>query len=239
MKKYLLPTMIICIALFMLAACSDKDDTEDNDSNENNETEEVDSEEENKAESSEDATEDATEEATEDATDESDEEEFDIEELSERMVEALDDRDMEFVAKYVHPEKGLLFSPYVYVMDEAVVLNENEVASMMDSDEIYEWGTYDGKGSPIDLTPTAYMDDFMDMTPFLDPDELLIDDLKERGNTLNNVNEVFPDAQVIEYYNDGSEEYAGIDWSSILFVYETDEAGSLQLVALIRDMWTI
>lgn len=214
MRKYLLPMLIMSLALCMLAACSQKDDDKKSDS----------AEEKNNDESSQE---------------ENADEELSIEELSDVMIEALDERDMESVASYVHPEKGLLFSPYVYVKDDAVVLDENEVASMMESDEIYEWGTYDGKGTPIELTPADYFDEFMEMEPFLEPDDILIDDLQDRGNTLNNIDEVFPNAQVIEYYNDGSEEYAGIDWSSIVFVYETDAAGSLQLLAIIRDMWTI
>lgn len=211
MKKFLLPIGVICLTLFLLVACSDKDA-----GNENNEKEEE----------------------NEENVDEIDVE-LTIEELSDTLIKALDNRDMELVATYVHPEKGLLFSPYVYVTDAAVVLNKNEVDQMMDRDQIKQWGIYDGKGSPIELAPSEYFDEFLDMTPFLEPDDILINDLQERGNTLNNVQEVFPDAQIIEYYNGGSEEYAGIDWSSVLLVYETNANESLQLIAIIRDMWTI
>lgn len=58
------------------------------------------------------------------------------------------------------------------------------------------------------------------MTAFMQADDGLIDDLKDRGNTLNNLKEVLPKAAIIEYYHEGSEEYTGIDWSSLVLVYD-------------------
>lgn len=164
---------------------------------------------------------------------------LDIQTLSNNIIKALDERDMETISTYVHPEKGLLFSPYIYVTEDAVVFDKSEVSGMLESEEKFNWGDYDGKGTPIELTPAEYFDKFLDMAPFLNQDEILIDNLQDRGNTKNNVKETFTDAQIIEYYNEGSEEYGGIDWNSILLIYEEDEAGQLQLIAIIRDMWTI
>lgn len=163
----------------------------------------------------------------------------DIETLSNKMIDALDNRDMETVADHVHPEKGLLFSPYVYVADDAVVFEKDEVGSMLDQDEQFDWGNYDGKGTPIELTPTDFFDEFLDMTPFQNPNDILLDEVQRRGNTINNIKDVFPDSHIIEYYNNGSEEYVGIDWESVNFVYEEDETGELYLVAIVRDMWTV
>lgn len=165
--------------------------------------------------------------------------EADMEDLSDEIIEALDERDMEAVATYVHDEAGLIFSPYVYVEEDAVLFAAEDVASMLDSSEPLVWGNYDGEGSPIELTPEEFFEEFLDMTPFLEANDVLVDDLQDRGNTTNNIAEAFPDARVVEYYNDGSEEYAGIDWESVNLVYEENEVGQPQLVALIRDMWTI
>lgn len=92
---------------------------------------------------------------------------------------------------------------------------------------------------PIELTPAEYFETFVDGKQFIDPDEVLINDLKQRGNVEKNIAEVFPDAQVIEYYDAGTEEFTGIDWSGLILVYERDSAGKLMLVAIIHDMWTI
>lgn len=161
------------------------------------------------------------------------------EEISDQVIQAVISKDMETVAHFVHPEKGLLFSPYIYIKDNAVVIEQEEIANLLDSDEVFNWGVYDGKGTSIELTPAEYFEEFLDMTPYKEPDEILVNDLQDRGNTKNNIGEVFPDAQVIEYYHKGSEAYGGIDWSSVLFIYEKDTDGVNQLVAIIRDVWTI
>lgn len=167
------------------------------------------------------------------------EEEADVQEVSDKIITALDERDMDTVAEYVDPEKGLTFSPYVYVTDDAVRFDKEDVPSMLDSDEAFVWGDYDGKGDPIELTPADYFDEFIDMEPYLEPDDVLVDDPQDRGNTKNNIKDVFPNTTVIEYYNDGSDEYGGIDWQSVDLVYDENDTGELQLVAIVRDMWTI
>lgn len=167
------------------------------------------------------------------------EEILDIRTLSDKIIQALADRDMETVGRYADKEEGLLFSPYVYVTENAVVFEQAEISTMLDQEQTYHWGDYDGKGTPIELTPTDYFAEFLEMDVFLDPDEVLLDDLQARGNTLNNLAEVYPNARVIEYYHDGTEEYTGIDWASLLLVYNEDETGELHLIAIIRDMWTI
>lgn len=161
------------------------------------------------------------------------------EEISEQLVEAIEREDMVTIAHFVHPEKGLLFSPYVHVDDSAVVIEQVDIANLLLSDEVFTWGVYDGKGTPIELTPAGYFEKFLDMTPYEETEEILINDLQNRGNTINNMREKFPNATIIEYYHEGSEEYGGNDWSSVLFVFEEDIDGVNQLIAIIRDMWTI
>lgn len=163
----------------------------------------------------------------------------DIIEVSDEVIQALDDQDMERVATHVHPKKGLLFSPYVYVTEDAIIFEQQEVSTLLEQDEVFTWGRYDGKGTEINLTPDDYFAEFLNVFPFLEPDDVLVDDLQDRGNTLNNIAEVFPNAEVVEYHYEGSEENAGIDWESLILVYEKDTEGTLKLIAIVRDMWTV
>lgn len=214
MKKFLLIFAAIFLVIAGLIACSSIDSQEES---EGQVTEEDDTEE----------------------TEENETETLDIDEQSERIIEALDNRDMKSVAEYVHPDKGLLFSQYIYVTNDSVTFKKDEVASLMGDEEEYTWGTYDGRGGKISLTPEEYFDVFLPMEFFVDPDDVIIDDLQDRGNTKNNLDEVYPNARFVEFYNEGSEEYAGIDWESIILVFEPDESNELKLVAIVRDMWTI
>lgn len=162
-----------------------------------------------------------------------------LKEVSDEIINALNTRDMDIIANHVDQEEGLLFSPYVYVTDEAVIFEKSEVAAMLESNTKYEWGHYDGRGTSIELTPNEYFDKFLDMTAYQDPDSVIENNPQHRGNTQNNIQDKFSEAEIIEYYDEGPEEYEGIDWSSIYLVYKKDDTEHLKLIAIIRDMWTI
>lgn len=220
------------------------DEVDDNDSDQAS-SEETDGTDENESETESadpdsDETDDQADETNQDEEDsESDDDGEDVQTIADKTIEALNARDMETIAEYVHPDKGLLFSPYVNIMDDAIVFSKDDVSGMLALDEAFVWGEYDGKGTPIELTPEEYFDEFLDMEPYLQPDDILIDDIQDRGNTLNNIRDVFPEGHIVEYYNEGSEEYEGIDWSSVNLVYEEDSSGDLKLVAIVCDMWTV
>lgn len=167
------------------------------------------------------------------------EEQVSVKQKAKEIIQAIASEEIGFVANAVHSKKGLLFSPYVHIEDDAVTFEKNEVTSLLENDQTYLWGNYVGSGKAIELTPNEYFDAFIQAELFLNPDEVLVDTFKKRGNMINNIAEVFPKAKVVELYREGSEEYGGMDWSSINLVFEQNENGIWKLVALITDQWTI
>lgn len=161
-----------------------------------------------------------------------------IEEVSQIIIESLAAKDIDTLVAFMSAEKGLLFSPYVFIEKEAVVLKPTEVSALLTSEKVYNWGQYDGSGLPIKLTGAEYIEDFLRMDRFLAPTEVRVDDAQERGNTVNNITTIFPDAHVIEYFSEGTEANAFNDWESLLLVYELSDSNELVLLAIVRDMWT-
>lgn len=237
MKRTFLAIILLLIMSLIVMACSDNNEINNGDLSENNGSSEKNQE--NETDDEQDSVEENQNIKESEEYKANEEEKLSIRELSDQIIDALDKRDMKFISQYVHPVKGLLFSPYAYLADEAVVIEKEAVSTMLDSNEAFDWGLYDGIGTPIELTPPEYFDEFLNMTPYQQADQILVDDIQKRGNTINNIREKFPDAEIIEYFQEGSEEYAGMDWSSVLLVYEHDETSGLQLVAVVRDMWTI
>lgn len=239
-KRYTLIAILFILSL-LLAACNNSGNNNGNENTPDDHTVVNNGDSESNDEDLSENDEDEVDENTDNSedNDHSSSELLTPEEISNELVEAIKNEDMATVGSFVHSEKGLLFSPYVYVDDEAVIIEQADIENLLDADEVLTWGVYDGKGTPIELTPADYFEEFLDMTPYEEPDEILINDLQNRGNTVNNVGEKFPNATIIEYYDDGSEEYGGIDWSSVLFVYEEDADGVNHLIAIIRDMWTV
>ncbi|WP_223811990.1 septum formation initiator family protein [Geobacillus sp. 46C-IIa] len=78
------------------------------------------------------------------------------------IVEALKAKDMDRLAMYVHPDKGVRFSPYGHVdIANDVVFAKDELPSLMESSRIYRFGTFDGSGEPIMMTFSDYFQKFV------------------------------------------------------------------------------
>jgi len=58
-----------------------------------------------------------------------------------------------------------------------------------------------------------------------------------KGNTKDNVKEVFPDAVFVEFHFPGTEKNGGMDWSSLRVVMKK-YGDDWKAVAIVRDRWT-
>lgn len=166
------------------------------------------------------------------------EEEMVLEEAS-KVISLLKDKDAEELANYVHEDKGVLFSPYAHIEEDAVTVKKEEVVEVFQSQEKKTWGTRDGSGEPIELTPHEYYSEFVYDANYHEADEVVLDPTEPRGNTLKNIKELFSDAHVVEYYVKGTEENDNMDWKALNLVFEKDQTGEWKLVAVVHDQWTI
>jgi glutaredoxin len=158
---------------------------------------------------------------------------------AEEILQLLKEKNEEELATYVHPKKGVLFSPYIFVDEKAITFNKEKVKEFFEDSEIYTWGTQDGSGEPIVLTPSDYYATFIYDSNFEQADETVFDRVETRGNTIRNITEVFPDSHSVEYFVKGTEEYGNMDWKALNLVFEQDEQGEWKLVAIVHDQWTI
>jgi hypothetical protein len=71
------------------------------------------------------------------------------------------------------------------------------------------------------------------------PEEVGFGEVIGKGNTINNIAEVWPDAVTVEYHFSGFDpQYGGMDWRSLRLVFEPEE-GAWRLVGIVHDEWTI
>ena len=166
------------------------------------------------------------------------EEEKVLEEAS-KVISLLKAKNAEELTNYVHEDKGVMFSPYAHIEKDAVTFKKEEVVEVFQSQKKKTWGTRDGSGEPIELTPHEYYSEFVYDANYHEADEVVLDPTEPRGNTLKNIKELFPDAHVVEYYVKGTEEYDNMDWKALNLVFEKDQIGEWKLVAVVHDQWTI
>lgn len=162
-----------------------------------------------------------------------------LEETAAQVIQALAQKDMTAAAEFVHPEMGVRFSPYAYVREEHQVFMPDEIASLEGSEETYLWGQYDGSGEPIELTFDDYYEKFVYSADFANPEDMAVNARIGQGNTINNIQDFYPDSSYVEYHFSGFEEqYGGMDWESLRLVF-VQEDGAWYLVGVVHDEWTI
>ena len=157
---------------------------------------------------------------------------------STAVLQAVSNSDLEKLSTYIHPQKGLRFSPYSYVdLKRNIVLKRDQLTKAV-WDKSFTWGNYDGSGEPINLTTRAYFKKFLYDQDFLHTKTIGLNHIIGQGNTKNNAFEVYPSAIIVEYYYPGTEMYSGMNWKSLRLLFEKS-GRDWYLVGIIHDQWTI
>ncbi len=156
------------------------------------------------------------------------------------VVKALREKDLEKLSQAVHPEKGVRFSPYGYVNVETdLVFTREQVRNLGNDSKVYNWGSYDGSGLPIELDFEGYYNKFIYDVDFMNAPEVAYNKVLGKGNSLVNTLDVYPKAIVVEYHFPGFDpQYEGMDWRSLRLVFEKKD-NTWYIVGIIHDQWTI
>jgi hypothetical protein len=154
------------------------------------------------------------------------------------VLRAIKQRDMRRLSSFVHPEKGLRFSPYVYVQSGDRVLTRGQVGNLLRNNRRYLWGEEDATGNPMRLTARQFFNKFIYDKDFLRAKQVNYNTQTGRGNTVNNILDFYPRAITVEYYLPGTNpRFGGMDWGSLWLVFE-QHGTEWYLTGLASDEWT-
>lgn len=141
-------------------------------------------------------------------------------------------------ANFIHPDKGVRFSMYAFVNPaKDKLFTKEEFVKYIDSETKFTWGERDGTGEPLVLSIKDYLQKWVFKKDFTTA-QYYFNDFKASGNSLNNLKELYPNANFTENFIAGSEQNSGLDWASLRLVFE-ETNGNNYLVAVINDEWTI
>lgn len=158
--------------------------------------------------------------------------------LNNEILTALKSKDYDRFSQFIHPEKGLRFSMYAYVQPE-----KNKHFSREDFNRYismptkFTWGEKDGTGDLLVISLENYLQQWIFKRDFT-RSQFYLNEFKGKGNSLNNLKKIYPEADFTENYIPGSEKYSGMDWNALRFVFEKFQ-DEYYLVAVINDEWTI
>jgi len=160
--------------------------------------------------------------------------------MTTEILEVIKEEDLQGLAEYFHPEMGVRFSPYGYIDTvHHVHFSREEFIKQLEEGDSLLWGMYDGTGTDIYMSVDGYFDKFVYEVDFLNAEEFSVNEILGTGNSLINIDQVYPGADFTESYFSGFEEkYGGMDWRSLRLVFKADEE-QLYLVGIVHDQWTI
>lgn len=150
---------------------------------------------------------------------------------SSQVVAALKDKDMNKLARLVHPTKGVRFSPYGYIDQKDLVFKAGALKSLLKSRKIYRWGVIDESEEPIIMTFARYYEAFVYDYDFAKPDKINYNLKQNNGVNINNIGEFYPKGIEVEYFFEGTDERM---YGSLRLVYER-QGSKWYLVGIVRD----
>jgi hypothetical protein len=156
------------------------------------------------------------------------------------IIDLIKSGDMAGLSQHVHPTKGVRFTPYPYIdIQHDQVFTPQEVAGLMQNNQVLNWGNFDGSGEPIDLKFIDYYNTFVYDKDFANPHMIGNNIIIGKGNTIDNVALAYPNGYFIEFYFSGFDpQFEGMDWESLKLVFE-ESNGIWYLVGIVHGQWTI
>lgn len=161
-----------------------------------------------------------------------------IKEANDEVLKALKDKDYKRFAEFIHPEKGVRFSMYAFVdPKEDKQFSKTDFEKYQPTKTIFTWGAHDGSGDPYRATINDYLGKWVFSKDFT-ASQFSLDKFQGGGNSLNNLEKIYPKLNFTENYIKGTEKNGEMDWKTLRFVFE-EFKGKYYLVGVINDQWTI
>ncbi|MFN1215448.1 hypothetical protein ACKW6Q_00565 [Chryseobacterium kwangjuense] len=161
-----------------------------------------------------------------------------IKKTNDDILLALKNKDYKAFASFIHPEKGISFSMYGFVdPGEGTHFSKADFEKNLPTKTLFTWGAMDGSGDPYKATINEYLTKWVFSKDFTASQYSLNKFLRE-GNSLNNLQKIYPGKDFTENYIKGTEKNGDMDWKTLRFVFEEFE-GKQYLIAVVNDQWTI
>ena len=159
--------------------------------------------------------------------------------VSEEILTHFKIRNYERIAQFIHPKEGLRFSPYAHIdTTKDKILSAAQFLQQAKQNDRLNWNSsWDGE-KPEFLTIDGYFKEFIYDVDFLNAKLKSINQYHSQGTDLNNINEVYPGCNVVEFFFPGFEKkYGGLDFRALRLIYRIKN-NKTYLVGIVHDQWT-
>lgn len=163
-------------------------------------------------------------------------------EAGSTVLSALKAGDIQTLATLVDTELGVTFTPYSTVDPHSdLTFLPDQLSQAGANGTRYVWGYTQGKGDPITMTLPEYLDAYVFNIDYTQAPVIGVDSILSSGNSLENVQDAYPESRFLEYYFPGQDpEMGGLDWCALKLVFrDPDRTGGYRLIGIIHSEWTI
>ncbi len=158
--------------------------------------------------------------------------------INAKIISYLKSKNYILFSQFIHPHKGIRFSMYAYVQPEKDNhFSREDFNRYISMPTKFTWGEKDGTRDLLVVSLQNYLQQLVFKRDFTQA-QFYLNEFKGKGNSINNLLKIYPNADFTENYIPGSEKYSGMDWNSLRFVFE-EFRGKYYLVAIINDEWTV
>lgn len=144
------------------------------------------------------------------------------------------------LSAYIHPEKGVTFTPYSTV-EPKIDLNftAEQIKNLVQDQTVYTWGFEDGRGDPIKMTILQYFGRYVYDRDYTQAPQIGVDRVMTGGNALENLAEIYPGCRFVDFsFPSADPVNDGLDWTSLKLVMQA-EGEHWYLVGVVHGEWTI
>lgn len=154
-----------------------------------------------------------------------------------QVILAIQAKNMQSLSSFVHPTKGLRFSPYTYVNTESDrVFSARQVRGLAGNQRRYLWGEEDGSGDPIRMTFNRYYRGYIYDRNFAAVRDVTYNEPSGGGTMISNLFATYSNAIVVDYYVPGRGN--DMDWKSLRLIFQK-HGRVWYLVGIAHNEWTI
>ncbi|MCL8538797.1 hypothetical protein M9991_18155 [Chryseobacterium gallinarum] len=161
-----------------------------------------------------------------------------LKKANDEVLQALKNKDYKTFASFIHPEKGVRFSMYAFIAPkEDKNFSKADFEKYQPAKTLFTWGSQDGSGDAYKATINDYLAKWVFSKDYTQS-QYSVNKFIGKGNSLNNLKEIYPKADFTENYIKGTEKYGDMDWKALRLVFE-ELHGKYYLIAVVNDQWTI
>ena len=144
------------------------------------------------------------------------------------------------LAAYVHPDRGVTFTPYSTVEPGTdLTFTADQIKNLAQDQNVYTWGFIDGRGDPIQMTILQYFERYVYDRDYTQVPEIGLDRIMTGGNALENLTEIYEGCRFVDFsFPSADPVNDGLDWSSLKLVFQL-EGDHWYLVGVVHGEWTI